>query len=137
MLSGSEPASCRDHEEADTRVEHVGDRRCRAQPRQGQPPYRFRAGAADGPGIGPDSTAGQPGVNESKRKAADTNVLLDYAKGAALAQDCFATIRQRVSRASVVVLPTVIHGQPRSLETVRRRQPGRALVSDRDSRPVT
>ena len=41
--------------------------------------------------------------------AADTNVLLDYAKEDETVVDCFATLRQQLPSSPVIVLPTVIH----------------------------
>ena len=41
--------------------------------------------------------------------AADTNVLLDYAKEDETVIDCFDTLRRRLPGAEVIVLPTVIH----------------------------
>jgi len=41
--------------------------------------------------------------------AADTNVLLDYAKEDETVIDCFSTLRRRLPGSAVLVLPTVIH----------------------------
>ena len=51
--------------------------------------------------------------NASQREplliAADTNVLLDYAKEDETVIDCFETLRGRLPRSPILVLPTVIH----------------------------
>ena len=51
--------------------------------------------------------------NTSQREplliAADTNVLLDYAKEDESVIDCFDTIRRRLPASPILVLPTVIH----------------------------
>lgn len=48
-------------------------------------------------------------MTESPLIAADSNVLLDYAKADETVVDCFGTLRRRLASAPVIVLPTVIH----------------------------
>lgn len=48
-------------------------------------------------------------MSEPPLIAADTNVLLDYARNDETVIDCFELLRRRLPRSSVLILPTVIH----------------------------